>query len=358
MSLQKLDVYNVRNIVNASINPAPVFNFIYGDNASGKSSLLEAIFILGRARSFRTAYIKQVVNHNQDKLIVSGKSLLKNGSNCQLGIQFEGKDFEIRINQLSNQPRHQLAYSLPIQIIDPKSYRLLDSGPQARREFIDWGVFNDNDNFLLFWRQYKKALNQRNALLKNKHPEHIEVWNKELLNYGTIVTELRQTYINRLDSVFKGIIREFIGFDSIKLIFLDGWDRDKGLLKSLQEDLPKDLRYGYTHSGPHRSDLQVLVDNRLAKDFVSRGQLKLLVLALKLAQVKLLTLDHNNSGCILIDDFTAELDSINRFKLLTYLSNLGFQVFLTATQLAEFGDIKKYNNYKVFHVEQGNVKQM
>ena len=82
------------------------------------------------------------------------------------------------------------------------------------------------------------------------------------------------------------------------------------------------------------------------------------ILALKLAQVKLLTLDHNNAGCLLIDDFTAELDLINREKILNYLSNLGFQVFLTATRLIEFGNIERYNNCKVFHVEQGNVKQM
>ena len=358
MSLQKLDIYNVRNILNASLTPSPGLNFIYGDNASGKSSLLEAIFILGRARSYRTIHIKQVINFNQNDLIVSGKSLQKNGSSFQLGIQTDGKEFEIRINQMPHQPRHQLAYALPIQLIEPKSYRLLDSGPQIRREFIDWGVFNDNENFLPAWRQFATALKQRNALLKMKRPGHIEVWNKELVNYGTIVAELRQQYIKRLESVFKTIIGEFLTFDTIVLNLLTGWDHEVGFEQTLIDDLEKDLRYGFTHSGPHRCDLQVSVNGWLARDYVSRGQLKLLVLGLKLAQVKLLQLEHSNVGCILIDDFTAELDSGNRDKLLKYLAHLDFQVFMTATELQEFGDINQIPVYKVFHVEHGQVKQL
>lgn len=356
MSLQKLDIYNVRNILNASLIPSSGLNFIYGKNASGKSSLLEAIFILGRARSFRTTHIKQAIHFAQKSLIVSGKSIQKNGSHCQLGVQLDGSDLEIRINQRPHQARHHLAYALPIQLIDPKSYRLLDSGPQIRREFIDWGVFNDNERFLFAWRQFKTALKQRNASLKIKRYQQIEVWNKELVNYGTIVADFRLQYITRLESVFKTISGEFLEIESIGFQLLSGWDHEKGFKQTLIEDLEKDLRYGFTHSGPHRCDLHVSVNGRLAKDYVSRGQLKLLVLALKLAQVKLMQLEQSNVGCVLIDDFTAELDSVHRDKLLNYLVRLEYQVFMTATELSEFGNITHIPNYKVFHVEQGQVK--
>lgn len=358
MSLQKLDIYNVRNILKASLNPSPGLNFIDGKNASGKSSLLEAIFILGRARSFRTPHLKQAVRFDSNSLIVSGKVIQKNGTPCQIGLQFDGQACEIRINQQPHQGRHQLAYALPIQLIDPKTYKLLDSGPQIRREFVDWGVFNDNENFLPAWRQYKTALKQRNALLKMRRSEHIEVWNKELFNYGTIVADFRQQYISRLETVFKAIIADFLHIETVGLNLLNGWDQGKGFVQALRSDLEKDIRYGFTHSGPHRADLQVSINGRLAKDYVSRGQLKLLVLALKLAQVKLLQLEYGNVGCILIDDFTAELDSNNRDKLLSYLSDLDYQVFMTATEFMEFGDISQIHNYKMFHVEQGEVKQV
>ncbi|CCE21707.1 DNA replication/repair protein RecF [Methylotuvimicrobium alcaliphilum] len=358
MSLQKLDIFNVRNIRQASLQPSPGLNLIYGANTSGKSSVLEAIFILGRARSFRTTHIKQVVNFDRNDLIVSGKVLQQGGrSSCQLGVQFDGKVSEIRIQQLPNQPRHLLAYALPIQLIEPKSYRLLDTGPQIRREFIDWGTFNENEQFLLAWRQYKTALNQRNALIKQKQTHSIQVWNNELVNYGTIVDQYRRAYLQRLEPVFQEFVSRFLGTETVQFDYLSGWDSGKGFRQSLDDDLDRDLRYKVTHSGPHRADLIVSVNNRLAKDFVSRGQLKLLVLCLKLAQVQLLSTHQSNNVCVLIDDFTAELDTTKRALLIEYLQAMDVQVFMTATELSEYGDLSKLKNYKMFHVEHGEIKQ-
>ncbi|MDO8938748.1 MAG: DNA replication/repair protein RecF [Methylicorpusculum sp.] len=358
MSLQKLTIYNVRNIQKATLIPSPGLNLIYGKNASGKSALLEAIFLLGRARSYRTTTIKHSIKYDESQLTVSGSVLLKNGINCQLGIQLDGKSSEIRINHQSQQSRDLLAYSLPILLIDPKSYRLLDAGAQIRREFIDWGIFNRNEHFLIAWRNYKRALQQRNALLKMRNIKQLEVWTNELVNYGIIVNEHRQLYVQNLLPVFKDVLTQFISLDDINFLFQLGWDKSKGFLSSLNNDLEKDMRYGFTHSGPHRSDLLLLIGQRLAKDFVSRGQLKCIVLALKLAQIKLMVMEHNNNGCILIDDFTAELDWVNRNKLLSYLSQLSFQVFLTATEVNEFGDISGLNNFKMFHVKQGEIDEV
>ncbi len=356
MSLLKLDIYAVRNIQHESITPSPVINFIVGENASGKSSLLEAIFILGRAKSFRCSTIKSVINFTQNHLIVSAQTLQTNGSQLHLGIQLDGKNIEIRINQQSKQKRSDLAYALPLQLIHPKSYELLDAGSQIRREFLDWGVFNNDKNFLPVWRRFKKALSQRNALLKTRRLEQIDVWDKELIYYGTIVDSYRQQYIEKFNPVFIQIIGMFLDLNGIDLKLVSGWDSAKDFNRVLIEDRDKDLRYGFTHSGPHRGDFQLLVNNRLAKDFVSRGQLKLLVISLKLAQVQLLANEQSQTGCILIDDFAAELDVINRAKLLSYLSEISCQVFITATEIIDFGDLSRIKNYKMFHVEHGTIK--
>jgi len=358
MSLLKLDIYGVRNIRQQSITLAPTLNFIYGANASGKSALIEAIFILGRARSFRSATIKPVINFMQDHLIVSAQVLQAFGHSSYLGIQLDGKNMEIRINQQSSQNRSDLAYALPLQLIHPKSYELLDTGPQTRREFLDWGVFHNEEKFLPAWRRYKKALSQRNSLLKTKRCLHINVWDKELAYYGTIVESCRRQYLEKFTPVFIEIVSKFIAIDGIGLKSVSGWDSMKPFQQVLINDLEKDIHYGYTHSGPHRGDFHLLIDHCLAKDIVSRGQLKLLIMSLKLAQVQLLSNEANKSGCILIDDFAAELDVVNRAKLLRFLVETGNQVIITATEAEDFGDLSYTNNYKMFHVEHGCIKQV
>ena len=227
MTLLKLDIYAVRNIQKQTIIPAPAINFIFGENASGKSAFIEAIFILGRAKSFRSATIKPVINFAHDQLIVSAQTLQANGSTIHLGIQLDGKSFCCRINQQSTQKRSDLAYALPLQIIHPKSYELLDAGPQLRREFLDWGVFNDDENFLQAWRIYKKALSQRNSLLKARRSEQINVWDKELVYYGTIVDSYRQLYLQKFKPVFTEIINRFLDIDEIELKLLSGWDTSR-----------------------------------------------------------------------------------------------------------------------------------
>lgn len=356
MSLLKLEIYSLRNIERASITPCSKINLITGKNASGKSSLLEAIYILGRARSFRAKNIKQLIQFDKQQLIVSGQSQQTNGIPYHLGIQINGKGCEIRINQ-EDSHKAELAYSLPVSLIHPKSYQLLDAGPQVRREFLDWGVFNDDEQYLDYWRKFKKVLQQRNSLLKSRQQNQINVWNTELVQYGTIVSKYRKEYLAKLEPVFFELCNFFLKFKTIELKYIPGWDESDYFIKILENDLQKDLRYGFTHSGPHRCDFSVIVNNRLAKDYVSRGQLKLLMLALKLAQVKLIELEINNSVCVLIDDLTAELDITNKAKLLSYLSELNCQVFMSTTELSNFGDLSLLNNYKVFHVEHGNIQE-
>ncbi|MDD4914386.1 MAG: DNA replication/repair protein RecF [Methylococcales bacterium] len=357
MALLKLDVLSVRNIRSASIQPSPFLNLITGANASGKSSLLEAIFILGRTRSFRTTHIKQTIEFDQPCLVVSARNGLENEAVSHIGIRIDGKQTEIRIDQES---RHKadLAYALPVQLIHPKSYRLLDGGPQLRREFLDWGIFNQHRGFLANWRKFGKALQQRNALLKARQYKQLSAWDKELAEYGRLVNDFRLDYIQVLQPAFEEMTNRFLNATGVNLTFSRGWDNKLNLEQALKADLEKDMRYGFTHSGPHRADFLCYSHNRLAKDYLSRGQQKLLVLALLLSQVNLLNQIAPNSCCILIDDLTAELDTANRLKLLEYLTQSGCQVFMTATELNDFGNLEVLKNYKVFHVEQGCIKQL
>ena len=354
MSLQRLDIYNVRNICKQTIQPSAKFNFIYGKNGSGKSALIEAIFVLGRAKSFRTTSIRQVINFDQPELIISSE-LCSNSHSMHLGIRMDGTDVDIHQNHQAPLKRAELAYSLPLQIIHPKSFELLDAGAQIRREFLDWGVFNQENSFLSAWKNYKKSLAQRNALLKSKNTQQLTVWNKELIEFGSLVNEYRLAYIKKLEPVLKNSISFFLPFNEVSFSLVSGWDPLSSLEACLEEDLDRDLRDGFTHSGPHRGDFQLMLSDRLARDVVSRGQLKLLVVSLKLAQVELLYEEHGFFGCILIDDFSAELDKENRKKLLIYLKKLDCQAFITTTEKNDFGDLSIITDYKMFHVEHGEI---
>jgi len=357
MSLIKVDVISVRNINKLTIEPSPAINFICGPNGSGKSALLEAIFILGRAKSFRLASIKPVIQIGQECLVVSALKQQTSGNLNQLGVSLNGKSMEIRINQQNEQLKSTLAYILPLQIIYPKSYELLDAGSSFRREFLDWGVFNEFTEFLPAWRKFKKALSQRNSYLKTKAITQINVWNKELVYYGTIVNDFRKLYLERFTPIFNEILTWFLSAYSFEINFIPGWDMQKPFQQVLLDDIEKDLRYGFTHSGPHRADFQLLINNQLAKDFVSRGQLKLIIISLKLAQIQLLNQRDNNSASILIDDLIAELDQDNRAKLLAFLDSLKCQVFITTTDISEMGNLCQLEHFKMFHMEHGEIKQ-
>jgi len=356
MALRKLDIRSVRNIRSACIFPSPGINFIIGGNGCGKSSLLEAVFLLGRGRSFRTHQVKQAIHYHATELVVAAQQSAHSGVNRHLGIQIDCKQTQIHIDR-ETRSKSDLAYLLPIQLINPKSFNLLEAGPQHRRAFLDWGVFNDDERFFQYWRRYQRALVQRNALLKSRHANQIPAWDKELIENGMMIDELRKTYVTKLLPVFTQLVDFFIPFQSLDVNFFSGWNQALSLNEVCKSDLEKDLRYGFTHSGPHRADLIIRNHCGLARDFLSRGQLKLLIVALLLAQVHLLEEFARANCCILLDDISSELDLENRLKLLKYLTQMNCQVFITCNETKDLGDLPHIKNYKVFHVEQGCISE-
>ena len=355
MTLLRLDISSVRNIQQATLFPSSSLNFIYGANASGKSALLESIFLLGRAKSFRSSSIKTVIHFSHEHLLVTAQTFIPEGGRQQLGVCLDHKSSDIRINQKVITNKSSLAYALPLQLIYPKSFELLDGSPQFRREFMDWGVFHDDPSFLPAWRNYKKALAHRNALLRTKQFAYLHVWSKEMAYYGTIVTECRRRYLEHFQPFFLDIANRLLELPGIELSLSAGWDKTKTLNNVFTEDEERDLRHGYTHNGPHRADLFLTINQAHARDIVSRGQLKLLVISLKLAQVHMLNRTLQDTACILFDDFSAELDSSNRTKVLHCLYDMNCQAFITATSRADFGDLSSLHNHKMFHVEHGKI---
>jgi DNA replication and repair protein RecF len=319
---------------------------------------LEGIHILGRARSFRCTQAGQVIRFQQDELMVAGKVTQTDGLPLvSVGVRLGRRKREIVLAGAKLQTSAELILAFPVLLIQPASSGLLDGAPKARRQFLDWGAFHLDSGFLAHWRGYARALAQRNALLRTGSASGIEIWNHELSRYGTIVASARSAYAERLLPYFQAATAHFLGSLSFDLRSTSGWDMGKALEEVLRVEIAQDLRDGYTHAGPHKGDFTIFSDGRLAKNYLSRGQMKLLVFALLLAQAQLLEESLGNKGCVLIDDLASELDQGNRMRLLQFLRQRQAQFFITTTdpRLLEQAGLE---DAAVLHMEQGRLARV
>lgn len=350
MALSRLDIHHLRNLTSVRLEPQPGFNGLYGANGSGKTSVLEAIYLLGRGSSFRTKDLSRVLQSDSEGFQVAAR-LMPQG--VSLGMDFRaGGTTLYRMGGQALRGRLELAQQLPLLFVSPDSHALISDGPQQRRRFIDWGLFHVEHRFLPAWRRYHRALRQRNRSLGTAGVEN--AWDPELVQAAELITGLRQTYLQRLEPYVSAYLRRLMAAEDIRLHFSQGWRQDLSFGDALKATLPQDRAYGFTRQGPHRADLLVKVNGRLAKETVSRGQQKLLVIAMLLAQVALMNDVAAVSPVILIDDLAAELDRQHKVILLDVLAERKAQVFLTVTerQLLPVNDLP----IRWFHVDHGQVE--
>jgi DNA replication and repair protein RecF len=349
MGLSRLEIQNFRNLHSVRADLSPGFNGLCGPNGSGKTSFLEALYILGRGTSFRTKDLGRALLHGAEQFFIAGKL---ESPNIPIGIEYQANGLEFRIGGQVVRSRVELASHLPLLFISPDSHALISEGPQQRRRFLDWGVFHVEPGFLPAWRRYQRSLKQRNKALGTPGVE--TAWDIELARAAEEITQLRSAYLARLEPYIDQFIEWLIDLDKLNLSFACGWRQEVSFLEALRSSLPQDREYGFTRLGPHRADIIFKVGNRPARDTVSRGQQKLLVIALLLAQVALLNEVTTLRPVILVDDLAAELDIHHRQRLLTVLAELKAQVILTVTErqvLPASGELP----IQWFHVEQGNI---
>ena len=356
MFLNSIEISKVRNLVAVNVDCHPKANIIYGANGSGKTSLLEAVFLLGRGKSFKHRDLRLVVNRGQDSLVVSGKVTRPNSDNVhQLGVMRSVKGaFEARCDGKNLSSAGQLASELPIQLVDAHSFSLLEGGPLQRRQFIDWGVFHVEHGYSDLWRRFQKALKQRNQLLRHVRidEELLRLWSHELAPLNEMIAEQRKQYISQLQEFISPVVNAFDGLGSVSLEYSQGWPEGHSIIDVLLDDKQRDIATGTTSHGAQRADIRVYVDGVAAADSLSRGQSKLLVYALKLAQAAHYQAVTGNSCVFLLDDLPAELDYENRKDVLSYLDHLQCQYFVTGVDKKDFDGIDEKQS-RLFHVEHG-----
>lgn len=360
MTIQRLLLNNFRNLHSAELHPSAGLNIICGKNASGKTSLLEAIHLLSLARSFRSKRLAQLIEHDQLAFTVFAQLLDCQGYSLSLAIQRQASKDETEIQLNGRRPSHlvELTSQLPLQLINPDAFRLLEGSPKERRQFLDWGVFHVEPGFIHVWQRFRRALKQRNSLLRHGRidPLQLSLWEQELAVTGEQVTRFRQAYLKQLEPVFYQLLAQLSSVVDLKLNFLRGWDKNLTLQASLENAQKKDKEQGFTQVGPQRADLRINLAGRNACEVLSRGQQKLVVSALKLAQGQLLA-EATQKRCVyLIDDLPAELDKQHREVFCQVLENQSSQVFITSVEASALDIAWQYpEKHLWFHVEQGQI---
>ncbi len=355
MQLTHLRIRDFRNLVDVELEPSAGVNLISGQNASGKTSLLEAIYYLSHLRSFRTPYLSDLINNKADHLQLVAKAQGQNGKPVPIGIERSKDRLLVRANQRAVQRVADITALFPVLAIHPDSYRLITGSPTERRAYLDWGVFHVEHGFFEAWQRYKKALSQRNAALKSgQKRSYCQLWDRELDQAAVHIHSRRTHYLEQLQPYLYKLITEFFERQEVTLDYRCGWNRDRTLLETLDRTFERDLRRGLTQAGPHRADIVIQVDGKSAQTGISRGQQKVLVALLKLAQVQHFATTATRHCVLLYDDLAAELDSQHRKQILAVLKDMPVQLFLTAIEPGQI-DLHQWNSPRMFHVEHGRL---
>lgn len=342
---------NFRCLEKVELKFGPRFNLIVGANASGKTSLLEALAYLGRGKSFRGANTARLIRHGEDEFILFGE-VSRGPGRFTIGVSNGRDGLQVRIAGEAAAGAAALAAALPLQVIDPEVHNLVAGGPEVRRRFLDWVAFHVEHDHLLIWRRFRRTLKQRNAALKAKAaPATIRSWDAEFLELGGQLDESRRRALavagDSLRQHGAALLEADLSFE-----YQQGWSRDKDLGAVLKEGLKRDRQLGSTQHGPHRADIKLSYDERQARKLVSRGQQKLLASAMILAATETAQAALKQPLLLLLDDPAAELDDESLSRLMAAVTALGCQVVATSLDSAALSFAEPP---AVFHVEHGIV---
>ncbi|HJU07941.1 MAG TPA: DNA replication/repair protein RecF [Rhodanobacteraceae bacterium] len=353
MRIAKLRVHHFRCIEEIELPPEALLNWLVGPNGSGKTSLLEAIYLLSHGHSFRSGALDTLIQRNSTGFTIFAE-IFAAGRTHTLGMARSVDGWQLRVDGqntslLSTVLKHCAAISF-----EPSSHELIAGPADRRRRFLDWGVFHVEHRSLDHWREYRRALRQRNALLRTGGPaEQFEIWEAELERCSTPIERERRSYIESLKPHLRqageNLLPELGG---VRFYYYAGWDTDRPLGAILAAQRDKDMERGHTRFGPHRADWRLIFPRAPLREHLSRGQSKLAALTCALAQGHLFAAQTGTWPILCLDDLASELDAVHQRAVFQEIAASGAQVWITATE-PYAADISQFGT--VFHVEHGSL---
>ena len=351
MSISQLSLTDFRNIKSTTLDFDPDVNLIYGNNGSGKTSLLEAIYVICQACSFKTHQLKKCITHDKSGLLLFAKF-----DTYKAGLSKNSHKLEIKVNNEPIMRRSDLVRRTPISIFNADSFELLHGSPLQRRQFIDWCLFHVEPDYSKHWSDFNHALKQRNRILKTKIDLNlIDYWDQHLVRPALQISRLRKKYCEILEQTMESEVKGLSSDVDFTMIYREGWTKGMELGEALQVNRAKDIKAGFTSSGIHRDDIIFSTRDRPVSEVLSRGQCKRMCLALMLGSLLLVKKQASNRIILLIDDLHSELDIIRQTEVYDHLLKLNLQLFISNIS-GEISPSIKAKEVKMFHVEHGMIK--
>jgi DNA replication and repair protein RecF len=358
MYLEWLQIGHVRILDQVRIEPGPRLNIFAGPNACGKTAFLESIHLLARARSFRTPRIQEVVRKGEETLQISARAGYR-GSDQRVITGIEKGRGQVAIRYAGTPVRtvSEQARNLPLVLATPDSHILVTGTPKQRRHWLDWAMFHVEPTYLEHWRDYVRALRHRNSLLKEgvRDSGLFQIWEKTMARAGEAMAQARKGFIQELGLQLNEVAASRFPYE-ISVDITRGWPADTGLEECLARSRAGDRAAGFTRYGPHRADILFGCNGESLAARFSRGQIKLFVCLLMLAEGAVVEKLSDEPPVFLLDDYAAELDARASEYLLNRVMERGWQAFVTTT---EFREPDRFPGQKrVFHVEHGEIAKV
>ena len=365
MIIEELKAVNFRNYENVHLRFHPGLNIFIGNNAQGKTNLLEAIYLCAIGRSFRTNRDREMINVEKQQAYVQAK-LKKKYGDVKIEVKLNtGSKKDIKINQIYLTKMGELLGNLNVVLFSPEDLKIVKEGPSERRKFMDREISQIFTKYYYILGRYNKILRHRNKLLKNnrgKIPD-LEVWNEQLAEAGAWITVYRRDFIKKINLLAKLMHRkvtrsaeilEIIYDADIKIEKDDKIDRiKKNMLRELKNNVNIDMKRGLTTTGPHRDDMILKINGFDVRKYGSQGQQRTVVLSLKLAEIELIKGEVGEYPVLLLDDVMSELDSERQDCLISNLKNI--QTFITTTMMEHIKKIDQKNRI-IFNISNGRVE--
>ncbi|MBK0040589.1 MULTISPECIES: DNA replication/repair protein RecF [Leuconostoc] len=368
MELESLTLKNYRNYGDLTLEFSDGVNVFLGENAQGKTNLLESIYVLALARSHRTSSDKDLIQWSEKEATISGR-VKRAISDTPLSLNFSNKGKKARVNHLEQSKLSQYIGQLNVILFAPEDLELVKGAPSVRRRFIDMEFGQMNPLYLYNTTQYKRILKERNAYLKRLQLKQtadtvfLDVLSEQLVNVGAQILLARESFLKKLEQAAQPIHAEISDQrETLHLVYnssvnFDEKDDLAGVTAAFEAALLKqrarEIMMGSTLLGPHRDDLQFIVNDNDVAVFGSQGQQRTTALAVKLAEIDLMQQETGEYPVLLLDDVLSELDANRQTHLLLAIQDK-VQTFITAPSLTDVAR-QLIHTPKVFHVKHGEI---